>query len=381
MGCGHFEIELDQSTPRSIVEELPTWSSVCVTPGRLDGMTRDDVLALSTFTGILRSRTNNLCTISGPSIMAWLGDEDGKGPHPSTVGITGATSAQDMISDLFTTLFGVYTNGITLGTYSSLPATPIYAAPLADNSESSRAFLDRICRFLNWQYRVTPAGVFDICDDRSLFVTTPTLVVIANALGTILSDVSYRVVAGTIRATAHDDDYATDVTVLDGTYSGQATVASFPDNFDSGATLNLALITKTIVASDLGSNANADAQAATELITNYATKNLIEITIDLDDPRAHVECGDSIYVCDPLQGLVLPGIVELDVMGQCLFPIEVDVTEMSWPVTDGMGVYVIHNTTEEVIDLSEYVRWGSGPTTLRVGARWPTLTEVVNGRN
>jgi hypothetical protein len=57
-----------------------------------------------------------------------------------------------MISDLFTTLFGVFTNGIALGTYSSLPATPVWA--IATGTESSRTFLDRVCRFLGWKYRV-----------------------------------------------------------------------------------------------------------------------------------------------------------------------------------------------------------------------------------
>lgn len=380
MGCGHFEIELDQSTPRSIVEELPTWSAVCVTPGRLDGLTRDDLLELSTFTGILRSRTNNLCTISGPSITALLGDEDGKGPLSPAGGVDGTVSGQQMIIDLFGGS-ALYSNGITLGTYSSLPLTPVWAEKDHPDvgPETPRQFLDRVCRALNWQYRVNAAGVFDICDDRSLFTTDPTLVVIANALGTMLSDVSYRVVAGDIRATAHDDDYATDVFLDDGTYFGSASTATSPDNFIPGG-FDLQMV-KQLTGTDLGSNANANATCATEITTNYATKNLIEVSIELDDPRAHVEPGDSIYICDPLQGLVLPGIVELNVMGQCLFAILVDVTEMTWQVTDGMGVGVIHNTSGEIIDLSEWVKWGSGPTTLRVGARWPTLPEVVNGRN
>ncbi len=378
MACGSWELNLDLSSPRSIVENIPTWSTVCVTPGRCEMLSRDEVLAQATYSGMLRSRTNDLCTLRGPSIMAWLGDEDGKGPQPS-IAIGGATSGQDMISDLFTTSFGVFVNGIALGTYSSLPLTPVWAT--ATGTESSRAFLDRVCRFLGWKYRVNANGTFDICDDDSLFVTTPSVVVLPDYFGEPISDVIRLVVAGKIRASASDDDYVTDIAILDGTYVGTASVGSSPYNFDFGATINQASIDKTITTTDLGSNANADNQANNEILTNYATKNYIDISIRLDDPRTRIQPGDSIYVYDPLQGLFLAAGTQLDIMGQCIFPITVDVAEMTWPITEGMGVYVLLQGTETVWDLSEYVLWGSGDTNLRVGAKWPKLSEVVQGRN
>ena len=378
MACGSWELNLDPASPRSIVENIPTWSTICVTPGRCDGLSRTEVLAQATYSGMLRSRTDDLCTLRGPSIMAWLGDEDGKGPKPS-IAIDGYTSGQDMISDLFTTLFGVFTNGIALGTYSSLPPTPVWA--IATGTESSRTFLDRVCRFLGWKYRVRANGTFDICDDDSLFQTTPSVVVLADHLGEPISDVIRLVVSGKVRATASDDDYLTSIAILDGTYVGTASVGSPPYNFDYTATINVASIEKTITTTDLGSNANADNQANNELLTNYATKNLIDVSISLDDPRQRIQPGDSIYVYDPLQGLSLPGGTQLDVMGQCIFPVTVDVSEMTWPITEGMGVYALLQGTTTVWDLSEYVLYGSGDTNLKVGAKWPTMREAVNGRN
>jgi hypothetical protein len=376
MACGHWELDLDQAAPRSIVENIPTWSTVCITPGRCDGLSRAELLAQATYSGVLRGRSDNLCKLWGPSIMAWLGDEDGKGPRPSTGGVTGATSAQDMISDLFTVLFGTYVNGLTLGTYSSLSASPIWAE--TTGFESSRTFIDRVARVLNWEYRVNADGTFDISDDGSIFQTTPSVLVLPDHWGEPISDVIRLVVAGKIRATAHDDDYATQVDVVDGTYSGDATVGSPPDNFEPG---DVAAIHKVIESTDLGSNTNADSQASTELGFNYATKNLIDISISLDDPRQRICPGDSIYVYDPLQGLFLTAGTQLDIMGQVIFPITVDVSEMTWPVTEGMGVYVILNGTSTVWDLSEYVLWGSGDCNLKVGAKWPTMREVVQGRN
>jgi hypothetical protein len=378
MACGSWELNLDPASPRSIVENIPTWSTICVTPGRCDGLSRSEVLAQATYSGILRSRTDNLCTLRGPSILAWLGDEDGKGPQPS-IAIDGTTSAQDMISDLFTSSFGVFVNGIALGTYSSLSASPVWAA--ATGTESSRTFLDRVSRFLGWKYRVNADGTFDICDDDSLFQTTPSVVVLADHFGEPISDVIRLVVAGKIRASASDDDYVTDIAILDGTYVGTASVGSSPYNFDFTATINQASIDKTITTTDLGSNANADAQAALEIVTNYATKNFIDVSIRLDDPRTRIQPGDSLYVYDPLQGLFLAAGTQLDIMGQVIFPVTVDVSEMTWPITEGMGVYALLQGSTTVWDLSEYVLWGTGDCNLKVGAKWPTMREAVNGRN
>jgi hypothetical protein len=370
MACGHWELDLDQAAPRSIVENIPTWSTVCITPGRCDGLSRAEVLAQATYSGVLRGRSDNLCKLWGPSILAWLGDEDGKGPIPGTGSASGAVSAQQMVIDLLT-----FSNGLTLGTYSSLSASAIWAS--TTGFESSRTFLDRVSRVLNWEYRVNADRTVDISDDGSIFQTTPSVLVLPDHWGEPISDVIRLVVAGKIRATAHDDDYATTVWVLDDTYSGSASVGSYPDDFAGGT----ASIVKFVDSTDLGSNANASVQANTELLTNYATKNLIDISISLDDPRQRICPGDSIYVYDPLQGLFLTAGTQLDIMGQVIFPITVDVSEMTWPVTEGMGVYVILNGTSTVWDLSEYVLWGSGDCNLKVGAKWPTMREVVQGRN
>lgn len=374
MGCGSFTLNLDPATPRSIVEELPTWSTVCVIPGNEVGLDRAEVLSVAQFSGILRRRTDNLCTLMGPSITAWVGDEDGKGDGAYNA-VNGLTSAQAMVVDLFSSVDGV--NGIELDDYSSLPATPVWAARI-DHTEVPRVFLDRVCRFLDWQYRVKPDGTIDIGTRGSLFTTTPTLLVVPRWFAEGPTDVSYRVVAGDIRATASDDDYATTVIVYDGTYGGFSTsLGGEPDGFQPGYE---AYIEKRVEGVDLGSTGDAEDQANADLFYNYGTKNLIDLSLPLDDPRAHVEPGDSIYVYDPLQGLVLTGN-QVFALGQHLSPIEVDVAEMTYPISEGSGVKIIHNTTGEVIDVTEFVLWGSGDASLRVGARWPTLAEVVNGRN
>lgn len=385
MGCGSFEIDLDPATPRSIVEGLKTFSTISVTAGRDSSLDEAAVLDLAMFSGVLRRRSNNLCTISGPSVLAWIGDEDGKGPTLiGTYDGSDPGGANALIDDIFNDgAFAKFrTNNITLGT-NGLPTTTLWAAtdtiwPL----DVLRPWLDNICQFTGWQYRMNPDRTFDIAEAGELFTTTPTLLVVPSWLAESPTDVSYRVVAGTIRATNSNDNYATGVRLDATPYPGSADVASGAPSMPGDPGGTDAVINKLLDSSnDFDSFAEGDAAADVELLERFSTENLIDVTLPLDDPKAHVEPGDSIYVYDPLQGLQLPTITQVFALGQVMFPIVVDVKEMTWPVCEGMGVYAIQNDTGDVVDLTDFVQWGTGDTSLRVGARWPTLAEVVNGRN
>jgi hypothetical protein len=381
MGDGSFTINLDPSTPRSIVEELQAFSTVCVVPGRETGLSRSEVLGLASYSGILRSRTDNSCTLMGPSILAWLGDEDDKGPQVSGT-YSASTSPQDLLTDIFADL---NTNGITLGSISGLPATAYAYVGWTTGYpyHTLRWYFDLWHRVLGWDYRVNPDGTFDMASDGSLFTSTPTMLVVPTWLAEAPTDVSYRCVAGRINNLASDDNYVTVLSLVpsDENYVGTATVGSGtgPHNFANAewGSWGRDVDTSQLFTSFTDSNAAADV----ELLANWSTENRVDIAVPLDDPKAHVAPGDSIYVYDPLQGLQLPGVTEIDALGQPMFPIIVDVQQMTWPVCDGMGVYVIQNDSAEVVDLTDYVLFGRGDTTLQVGARWPSLGEFVMGRN
>lgn len=386
MTIGAFELNLDRaSTPRSTVGELSTWSTICVTPGRLDGMDRDTLYSLARFSGRLQRRSDDLCTLAGPSILAWLGDDEGKGPWINTA-LNGATSgAHDMIDDLFNLGGSAYyrVNGLTLGT-NNLPATAVWASSTtAIPVNLTRVWLDELCRFLGWYYRCNADGSIDIDDSTALFVSSPTMIVVPQWWSESPSDPSFRVVAGDIKAVNSNDHYVSDLQIHGGAYEGQTGVAYGTEPYAFGHEgADQGIIWKNIQNdTDFTSYAAADAAADKEMLANWSTENLIDISVRLDDPKTHVEPGDAIYVCDPRQGLILPGLYEVNVLGQVLWPILVNVHEMTWPIVDGMGVYAVDNATAEVIDLTDHVLWGDGPVNLKVGARWPTPSEVVSGRN
>lgn len=384
MTLGNFGLDLHRGAPRSIVEDLSTWSTICVTTGRLDGLDRDTLYDLSRFSGRLQRRSDDLCHLEGPSILAWLGDGEGKGPWINSAFDGSVLGMHDLIDDIFNSGGSAYyrVNGLTLG-INNLPATAIWAA--VDTTipvKVTRPWLDEICNLLGWYYRCDPDGSFHISDSTDIFVETPTMLVVPSWWCESPSDPTLRVVAGEIKATNSNDHYVSDLMIHGGPYEGQAAVAYGTEPYAFGHEgVDQGIIWQNVENDqDFGSTAAADAAADKEMLANWSTENLIDISVRLDDPKAHVAPGDAIYVCDPRQGLVLPGLYQVQVLGQVLFPILVNVQEMTWPWVEGMGVYAVDNATAEVIDLSDFVIWGDGDVELKVGARWPTPAEVVSGR-
>lgn len=385
MTLGSFDLDLDRGAPRAIVEELSTWSTICVTPARLDGLDRDAVYSLARFSGRLQRRSDDLCHLEGPSILAWLGDDEGKGPWINTALDGAALGAHDLIDNLFNSGGSAYyrVNGLTLGT-NNLPATAIWAA--VDTSipvKVTRPWLDEICNFLGWYYRCDADRSFHISDSTDIFTTTPTMLVVPSWWHDTPTDPTLRIVAGEISAVNSNDHYVSDLMIYGGTYEGQAGVAYGTEPYAIGHEgVDQGIIWHNVQNdTNFGSTAAADAAADKEMLANWSTENLIDISVRLDDPKVHVIPGDSIYVCDPRQGLVLPGLYQVQALGQVLFPILVNVQEMTWPWVEGMGVYAVDNATAEVFDLSDFALWGNGDTNLKVGARFPSPAEAVNGRN
>ena len=109
-----------------MLKAIPSSPAPSSPPLPSSGLTRAELLAQATYSGILRSRTSDLCTLMGPSIMAWIGDDGGKGPTYYSAAVNGSTSGQDMIDELFV-IYAYGINGIAKGTYATLTSA-VWAA-------------------------------------------------------------------------------------------------------------------------------------------------------------------------------------------------------------------------------------------------------------
>jgi hypothetical protein len=80
-------------------------------------------------------------------------------------------------------------------------------------------------------------------------------------------------------------------------------------------------------------------------------------------------CGDYVWVWDPIRGLHDLAGTPFTYAGQLVWPVAVRVMEMTWPIVEGMSVW-LDNTHQggDVTDLTPFVEWEEGDTTLSVGS-------------
>ena len=368
MAPGRGEFRLDPSVARGVVENLEAFSLIVVTAGRMANPDASELLQASRWTGILRDRSEKGTVIGGPSIMAWMGDDDEKGPEVTET-IDGTTSGLAMIQDLVSPNSNL--NGLYEGDLSSLPGTTVWASKTA--TETSRQFLDRLHVALGWHYRVRPNLLLDVGETAEDLFRTDEVFISPRAP---LFDLALRMVRGEVTVSATDEDFATRITVIDGGYSGSATglVAINNARFASGGEF-----WRRIFGNDLGSNAACAALAARELLGQFSSKRRIEVSIEMDDPAAFIEPGDTVLVWDQIAG-VRNSANEINAPGGVAYPLSASVSEMTWPVGPGKALYVIQNSDASVVDLTDVFVPETGMTKLAVGIRWPFLEEVVNGR-
>ncbi len=374
MGDCMWGLQLRADTPEHVLTRLDSFSSLCVTPGRLLAPGRGVVMAASRFTGRIIHRSDTRTQIGGDSILCWLGDSDGKGPKV-TESVTGAVDADTMLADLFAPVTN--TNGLTLGATYGLPGYPLWIELNNPDPETPRDFLDRCCRSFDWQYRQRPNGEVDVgVRGSSMFRLTPELLITEDLEG---YDVPLRTVRGEIKAENTVEDYATVIDVDDGTVTGSATTLGTPPNhFDTASTA--ASIWKRVTQGAAGTVTDADTQAQSEVLYNYAVQNRIAVAVDLPDPRAFVEPGDNVWLYAPRSGLVR-ATNQVDVLGTRLFPLDITVVDMAWSWAPPMGAYAIRNSDLAVLDLSDFAVAERSPTRLGVGALWPTVRQFARRRN
>lgn len=377
MAEGSATINLHAAAPRKIVETIEQFSQIIITPARLALGTFDELVAASRWVGRVQDRPGSTNTIVAAGALAWMGTAAGVQRY--TIDATDAsTSPQAMMVDLFDPTTN--TNGLALGTYSSLPATPYWVAREyadLDAYEGPRKFLDRLHDQLGWVYAVRGLTV-DIGETAAdIFRTDEVLV----SNGLPFTDFSLRMVPAVIDVRRTDGDYAGGVNVRDGTYSGWGFPASWPDNA-AGAATSYDAYFAIVQGQDLGSGSNASDQADLEIATTYAPdKRYVSIRADLDDPAAHIEPGDTILVSAPEAGLI-DTTNEVDTPLGVLYPESMDVVGLTWQIGEGMGVYLVQNSDHtDITDLTDLVEIAPGPASIDVGFRQPTIAEVVNGRN
>lgn len=385
MAAGSFTLDLDPATPESI-RALTAYGfgRVVVTPIWVDSgdIATADLLDLALFTGVYRKHSNDRCRWEGAGLPVLLGDEDGKAnTHTSTTNVSarplydGSNTSAIRNNVLRNGAGGA--NGITVGTIASA-ASPTKEFNI-EVGDSPRDVLDFVCDLYTtsgsnpYEWKVKPDGGLDVALRNTLFPTCVTPTTIATRSTDVPGDVPSTVKVIPVDGFDPVEDvedwsstvYVTGPTVTlfgtEYTYTGSADIGSNPYDDLAGDEL---IMRRVVTSNKSKSNADNAAIAVRKLGRYDDVERHLSVSTDLADVRAWLAPGDAMYVSDD-DGNVFDLAVQVDV-GAVVHPLVTRVSGMSWPITDGMGVYSVVGSGT-VVDLSDFVVFGDGPCRLDVG--------------
>jgi hypothetical protein len=374
---GSWSLKLRPDTPRAVIDAIQYFGHIVVSTGRPDPRVAGDTLLRSgRYTGVLRGKTfasdDSGYNLSGSGMAYWLGDENNNGPV--------ITTALTFTNASFTSAVNAMlpaSGAVTAGTIHSV--TGAYTG--LHQWQTSRKALDYLCSTMTSdytnpvEYRVNGDATLDAGLVSDLYVTNPVAAVVRRDIG---ADMGVRALPGKGVTTEDVQSFITEVILL---AQGQGTAIA-----TGAATISPALnpyldlhgnpvsIISAVSQSSTDPN-NANAQAAVTLNTYSTPRQQIKLTSDQFDIRGDVALGDWVWVHDPDAGLVDTSATPNEIVfrGQRINPTKLRVMEMTYPITAGMSV-AYRDYNGNWYDLTDYVIWESGSTTLTVGGFDRSLT-------
>lgn len=368
---GSWSLKLKSTIPIGLIEKLEYFGHIAVHPGtvdpRVDG---DGLLKTSRYTGVLRDKSFDGLdhTIGGPGMAMWLGDADKKGDVvEALLTLTGVTFENAIRAGLPTS------GAVTEGTLFNIGSAPFSAT---FQYLSSREIIDYICTTLGADWIVRGDATLDAGLESDLFVTNPRTALIRRNPGT---DRFLKAFSGKINASEDVQDFTTRVLLLaqgseGSTSSGSATISPGLNPYKD---LHGNSVKMTRIVSESSTDpANANARAQLQLNRFTSTRNSLTLSTGEYDIKGDVQVGDYLWVYDPETGL--EDVNEINFRGDLIFPVKLRLTEMTWPVIQGMSVSY-RDYLGVWYDLTPHVEWETGETTLVVGGYNRSLTSGSDG--
>ncbi len=358
--------------------------TICFTPTRLGNPVAASVLASSLFSGrcdkFAMGAEGEPWIVTGPSILAWLGtaDNPGIGPHSGTTYTSGAPYTGTLADWLLVQSLAGRDNGLTLDA-TTLTATALNCA--INGNDVLRHGMNQLVMVADAEYFCHPDGTveFQDGDDTAavVFTWTPT-VLFGDGIqsGREAGMVGYQ---ATLTATF---DYSNEgetaqVANTAGTSSSGVTVSRFAAGFNASA---LPVIRKFYGADD-----ELLDQGPQGFLSVTDLRRSDQFTCEVDAPLIRRECkpGDWVYIVSERLGII-DTTNAVNYGGRTLPPQKRKLTGLSYPITEGMGVYVIHDSTGydsgAVQDVTEDVMWETGTTTVSLDTTAPkSLRRAVLG--
>lgn len=372
MKAGQFTLDLTDEIPYATFSAIQEFDHIVITPTRLANplaLTDSGLLGSALYTGVILGRQTNR-RISGQGLAYWLGTDDGRGDLLDTAVTLSA-------ANLGTALTALVPSSLTYSGFAISP--PAGTVTATYQWITRREAIDSVCRALGAEWRITPNGRF-VADSAQYIAEFDESGL--NPGFTFLTrrrSGAYEYNRRTVQA--QDLARATDV-------AGYTTKVIVVGKKGDGALIATGSATGANVYKDFNNNnvvlerfANAP-QVPSASLNSYATAVLglysstrRSITLSSDThvlttsgfPSA-VRAGGVVYVYDVEAGLTDP-LNYFAHRGEILKPVKLRVRSLTWPVREGMGVYVRRSgATPTYTDVTDYVKWENSPTQWEVGA-------------
>lgn len=376
---GHWDLQLREDMPASTWDDLKYFGHVAFHMGRQDPrIAGDSLLKSARYVGVLREKTESGLPkrIGGIDVAMWLGDTDNK-----------ADIIEDAlaVSGDFSTIIGQVMTGyaaVTVGTIFNQTGPFEFTFQF----QSRRQIIDYICQ--TWgglAWRVNGDATLDAGLESDIFVVSPEVAVtrkpknIQSIAGSEV-DMFLRSLNGSLETQQDVADLTTRVVLMAQGSNGQFASAAVdaPPGYHPYKDLHGNDIKMTrIVQESTTDEGNAEARAQLQLNRFLNTRDALTLSTEFYDIKGVAQVGDYIWVWDPTMGLV-DNNNEVIFHGQRMNPVKLQMTEATWPVSRGTGVY-FRDWNGNWTDLTDYVVWETGETNIVVGGYNRSLTEGGSG--
>ncbi len=360
--AGDFDIELDRDiipVPFEVTNKVDIdtfgYGHVVIVPTRVAAAdhTASTLLGLSVYTGVYRVQEERT-RLSGSHATIWIGDEQGKGPEEYPL-FTFARAA-----GTFTQWVGDFTPQTLYsgGTVGALAGTLDWVGKYSSN----RDCLDYVCGYFGAEWQVTDTLKLNANTAAALYGTVPTVIATPWWDGRDVELVGLRTKFVVVKDV---EDYSTGVIVTDDAGTAFiARVTSTPYKDVKGNALIMSRFVDGGSIAKAGTNQSQTLAAAERGKTDHVAHRYT-LSSDAYCPLADAVVGSNMYVYDPDRGLV-NFAYEAHYGGWICWPIVQRIRSITMMIREGMGVYFLDGNGV-ITDLSDWVRWESGESTIEVG--------------
>lgn len=373
MGLGEWNLTLKQGTSFEVLRRLDPRSGghVVIFPAAVDVKSMNDSQALTQarFSGLYNDQPS-LLEIGGPTANFWAGGQsDTRGRSIGSHATPGTGTFLDWRTNLAPP-------GLTLGI---TPVTAVSGTFVKVHLRTTyRAMIDDVSNRFEVEWRVTPDFKFDWAKPQDIFDLTPKAVIVRKRDDSG-RDFGVLGITGEMEYSRSAEDYVYRVLYW---YNNNANsvardggVADIDKPFRAPDGTHAWI---DLIIEDSQTTAAGDANALGDMQFKrfYPLEQKVSLSSIEYDIGRDVQVGDALWVFDDVLGLV-DITNKVRYRGRTIHPMVIRCVGQTWPIRQGMGVWLRRYVPSsppgswlvEWTDLTPYVEFETGETTVEVGAK------------